>query len=105
MLVNHNLTDTDYQQIIYEKKPCKDKEGKDVEGVYNAWIWLNNPKQYNSYTTQMVKEVILAFREASNDRSVCAVVFTGVGDKAFCTGGNTREYAEYYAGNPQEYKQ
>jgi 6-oxo-cyclohex-1-ene-carbonyl-CoA hydrolase len=28
-----------------------------------------------------------------------------VGDQAFCTGGNTKEYAEYYAGNPQEYKQ
>jgi 6-oxo-cyclohex-1-ene-carbonyl-CoA hydrolase len=35
---------------------------------------------------------------------VC-VVFTGAGDKAFCTGGNTKEYAEYYAGNPQEYRQ
>ena len=44
-------------------------------------------------------------REASNDRSVVTVVFTGSGDKAFCTGGNTKEYAEYYAGNPQEYKQ
>jgi len=32
-------------------------------------------------------------------------VFTGTGDKAFCTGGNTKEYAEYYAGNPQEYRQ
>ncbi len=105
MLVNHNLTDTEYKEIIYEKKPCKDKEGKDVQGIYNAWIWLNNPNQYNSYTTQAVKEIILAFREASNDRSVSSVVFTGVGDKAFCTGGNTKEYAEYYAGNPQEYKQ
>jgi 6-oxo-cyclohex-1-ene-carbonyl-CoA hydrolase len=28
-----------------------------------------------------------------------------VGEKAFCTGGNTKEYAEYYAGNPQEYQQ
>ena len=27
------------------------------------------------------------------------------GDKAFCTGGNTKEYAEYYAGRPQEYRQ
>jgi len=53
----------------------------------------------------MVKEVILGFREASNDRSVNAIVFTAVGNKAFCTGGNTKEYAEYYAGNPQEYKQ
>ena len=25
--------------------------------------------------------------------------------KAFCTGGNTKEYAEYYAGHPQEYRQ
>jgi 6-oxo-cyclohex-1-ene-carbonyl-CoA hydrolase len=33
------------------------------------------------------------------------VVFTGAGDKAFCTGGNTKEYAEYYAGRPQEYRQ
>lgn len=34
-----------------------------------------------------------------------AVVLTGAEDKAFCTGGNTKEYAEYYAGNPQEYSQ
>ena len=26
-----------------------------------------------------------------------AVVFTGAGDRAFCTGGNTKEYAEYYS--------
>jgi 6-oxo-cyclohex-1-ene-carbonyl-CoA hydrolase len=39
------------------------------------------------------------------DRRVVACVFTAAGDKAFCTGGNTREYAEYYSGNPQEYKQ
>jgi 6-oxo-cyclohex-1-ene-carbonyl-CoA hydrolase len=36
---------------------------------------------------------------------VNAVVFTAAGDKAFCSGGNTREYAEYYAGRPQEYRQ
>ncbi|MDH4175277.1 MAG: 6-oxocyclohex-1-ene-1-carbonyl-CoA hydratase, partial [Betaproteobacteria bacterium] len=42
---------------------------------------------------------------ASNARDVSSVVFTGVGDKAFCTGGNTKEYAEYYAGHPQEYRQ
>jgi 6-oxo-cyclohex-1-ene-carbonyl-CoA hydrolase len=69
------------------------------------WITLDNPAQYNSYTTEMVKGVILAFRAASNSRDVNAVVFTGSGDKAFCTGGNTKEYAEYYAGNPQEYRQ
>ena len=34
-----------------------------------------------------------------------AVVFTGAGTRAFCTGGNTAEYAEYYAGRPEEYRQ
>ena len=105
ILKDHNLIETEYAEIIYDKRACQDLNGNPVPGLYNAWIILNNPTQYNSYTTQMVKEVILAFRQASNDRSVVAVVFTAVGDKAFCTGGNTKEYAEYYAGNPQEYKQ
>jgi 6-oxo-cyclohex-1-ene-carbonyl-CoA hydrolase len=90
--------------VIYEKRPVKDDKGQPVAGLYNAWITLSNPAQFNSYTTDMVKSVILAFREASAARDVVAVVFTGAGDKAFCTGGNTKEYAEYYAGNPQEYR-
>ncbi|MBC8266676.1 MAG: 6-oxocyclohex-1-ene-1-carbonyl-CoA hydratase [Flavobacteriales bacterium] len=105
MLNNHNLVNQEYTEILFERKPAKDFEGNEIEGLYNAWISLNNPLQYNSYTTDAVKEIVLAFREASNDRSVVAIVFTAVGDKAFCTGGNTKEYAEYYAGNPQEYKQ
>ena len=91
--------------VIYEKRPALRPDGRIVPGLFNAWIWLDNPSQFNSYTTDMVKGVIRAFRTASNARDVVAVVFTGVGDKAFCTGGNTKEYAEYYAGNPQEYRQ
>ncbi len=105
MLASHNLTEVTYKEILFEKRPCLDNKGMPVKGLFNAWIILNNPQQFNSYTTDAVKEVILAMRQASNDRSVVAVVFTAVGDKAFCTGGNTKEYAEYYAGNPQEYKQ
>ena len=91
--------------VRYEKRPAKRPDGSIAEGLYNVWIWLDNPSQFNSYTTDMVKGVIRAFRAASNARDVSSVVFTGVGDKAFCTGGNTKEYAEYYAGNPQEYRQ
>ncbi|HET6402669.1 MAG TPA: 6-oxocyclohex-1-ene-1-carbonyl-CoA hydratase [Candidatus Kapabacteria bacterium] len=104
-LINHNLVRAEYSHILFEKRPCRASTGEPIDGLFNAWIILNNPEQYNSYTTEAIKEVILAFREASNDRSVVAVVFTAVGDKAFCTGGNTKEYAEYYAGNPPEYKQ
>jgi 6-oxocyclohex-1-ene-carbonyl-CoA hydrolase len=90
--------------VLYEKRPVRGEDGKPVAGLYNVWITLNNPTQFNSYTTDMVKSAILAFRAASAARDVVAVVFTGIGDKAFCTGGNTKEYAEYYAGNPQEYR-
>ena len=94
---------TEAPSVIYEKRPILDPEGKAVEGLYSAWIILNNPKQFNSYTTGMVKGVIAGFQRASVDSSVVAAVFTAVGDKAFCTGGNTKEYAEYYAGRPNEY--
>ena len=104
-LKSHNIVEPDFKEILYEKRPCINSNGEPVKDLYNAWIFFNNPAQYNSYTTSAVKEVILAFSIASNDRSVVAVVFTAVGDKAFCTGGNTKEYAEYYSGNPQEYSQ
>jgi 6-oxo-cyclohex-1-ene-carbonyl-CoA hydrolase len=91
---------------VYEKKPLKDpKTGKEVDGLFVSWIRLNNPKQYNSYTTEMVKGVIAGFENASLDRSVVAVVFTGTGPYAFCTGGNTKEYSEYYSMRPDEYGQ
>ena len=88
---------------IYEKRPVIDPDGNEVEGLYSAWIILNNPRQFNSYTTEMVKGVIAGFQRASSDRQVVAAIFTAVGDKAFCTGGNTKEYAEYYSKRPQEY--
>jgi|SRR5690606_8217918 len=89
--------------IIYEERPVRDPDGAAVEGLHAAWIWLNNPAQYNSYTTEMVKGVIAGFQRASADRRAVAVVFTAVGDKAFCTGGNTAEYAAYYSRRPNEY--
>jgi 6-oxo-cyclohex-1-ene-carbonyl-CoA hydrolase len=106
MLKTHTLVpDGEFCEILYELRPALDPAGAAVPGLHNAWIVLNNPDQLNSYTTDAVKEIILAFRRASMDRSVVCVVFTAVGDQAFCTGGNTKEYAEYYAGNPPEYKQ
>jgi 6-oxo-cyclohex-1-ene-carbonyl-CoA hydrolase len=105
-LLNHDLSPYNPGEgVLFEKRPAQRPDGSVAEGLFNAWITLDNPAQYNSYTTQMVKDVILAFRAASNSRDVNAVVFTGSGDKAFCSGGNTKEYAEYYAGNPQEYRQ
>jgi 6-oxo-cyclohex-1-ene-carbonyl-CoA hydrolase len=89
--------------VVYEKRPVIDPKGNEINGLYHAWIHLNNPRQYNSYTTEMVKGVIAGMNRASMDNTVVMAVFTAVGDKAFCTGGNTKEYSEYYASRPPEY--
>jgi 6-oxo-cyclohex-1-ene-carbonyl-CoA hydrolase len=91
--------------VLYEEMPFDDPEGRRVEGLHAVRITLHNPEQLNSYTTEMIKAVILGMRRASNDRACVAVVFTGSGTRAFCTGGNTAEYATYYAGRPEEYRQ
>jgi len=107
---DHNLWGTEHfgtkpPCTMYEEKPIVDPSGKQIDGLFSAWITLNNPDQYNSYTTEMVKGVISGFHRAEMNRRVVAVVFTGAGDKAFCTGGNTKEYSEYYSTKPEEYGQ
>ena len=97
--------DTEKPGVVYEKRPLIDPEGNVVDKLYVSWIRLNNPNQYNSYTTEMVKGVIAGFENASLDRSVVAVVFTGTGPYAFCTGGNTKEYSEFYSLRSDEYGQ
>ena len=102
---NHDLVDHAFTHIKYAHRPVHRPGGTAAEGLHVAWIVLDNAEQLNSYTTEAIKEVILAFRRASNERACVAVVFTGAGDRAFCTGGNTKEYAEYYSGRPEEYRQ
>ena len=103
---NHDLTAPhEHAGVRYEEQPFRDPAGNWVPGLHTVRIALDNPRQHNSYTTDMVKGVIAGMRRASNDRACVAVVFTGTGEKAFCTGGNTAEYAEYYAGRPEEYRQ
>ena len=108
VLKDHNLWKEEYfgtepPNIMYELKPLVSPNGDEVDDLFSAWITLNNPQQLNSYTTKMVKGVIAGFSRASMNRNVVTVVFTGAGDRAFCTGGNTKEYAEYYSGKPNEY--
>jgi 6-oxo-cyclohex-1-ene-carbonyl-CoA hydrolase len=91
--------------IRVEHRPVHDRDGNPVPELHNVWITLDNVKELNSYTTSMLKELILGLREASNDRAAVAVILTGAGTTAFCAGGNTRQYAEVYAGHPGEYRQ
>ena len=69
----------DFKDIVYEKMP----------GV--ARVTINRPEAYNAFTTSTQDELIKAFEDAANDDTVGVVVFTGAGDKAFCTGGDAKE--------------
>lgn len=107
-LKNHDLWKDEFisgmpPTVQYELKPIVGPKGEPADGLFTAWIILDNPEQLNSYTTKMVKGVISGFHRASMDRRVVAVVFTAAGNRAFCTGGNTKEYAEYYSSRPAEY--
>ena len=76
--------------IRYEKKPILDQKGNAVDGLFSAWITLNNPSQYNSYTTEMAKGVIAGFQRASSDSSVVAAIFTGAGIRPFAPGATQK---------------
>lgn len=68
-----------------------------------ARITINRPHNYNAYSTPALQELAAAFQDASWDDSVAVVVFTGAGDRAFCTGGDVKEYQESYTRRPRDY--
>jgi enoyl-CoA hydratase/carnithine racemase len=72
-----------------------------ADGV--ATITLNRPDVHNAYTVRTLRELAAAFQEASFDDAVAVIVYTGAGTRAFCTGGDVREYAEVYTKQPHEY--
>ncbi len=59
-----------------------------------AVITINRPERYNAFRGATVEELIAAFRAAWVDKRVRAVILTGSGDKAFCTGGDVKQRAE-----------
>ena len=66
----------DFKDLIYTEK----------DGV--ATIIINRPKVYNAFSNQTAEELIKAFNMAGWNPDIGVVVLTGVGDKAFCTGGD-----------------
>jgi 2-(1,2-epoxy-1,2-dihydrophenyl)acetyl-CoA isomerase len=55
-----------------------------------CWITLNRPEAGNAITQFMRDRLAEWVRDASSDLFVRAVVITGAGDKAFCTGADLR---------------
>jgi enoyl-CoA hydratase/carnithine racemase len=81
----------DFAEVDYQKG----------DGV--ARIMINRPKAYNAYSTGALEELATAFRDATFDDAVGVIVLTGAGDRAFCTGGDVKEYADSYVPVPRDY--
>lgn len=69
----------DYTDIVYATTE---------DGI--AKIAINRPEVHNAFRPQTLIEVSHALNEAREDESVGAIILTGVGDKAFCSGGDQR---------------
>jgi dihydroxynaphthoic acid synthetase len=59
-----------------------------------AILTINRPDRYNALRGRTVDELLSAFKSAWVDPTVGAVILTGAGEKAFCTGGDQKERAE-----------
>jgi enoyl-CoA hydratase/carnithine racemase len=68
-----------------------------------ARIVINRPHNFNAYSTAALEELASAFRDATFDDAVGVIVLTGAGERAFCTGGDVKEYAEAYVATPRDY--
>jgi 2-ketocyclohexanecarboxyl-CoA hydrolase len=77
---------TIYTDILFEVKA----------GV--ARITMNRPEKYNAFRGQTCEELIDAFNRAAWDHAVGVIVFTGAGEKAFCTGGDQSAHDGGYDG-------
>jgi naphthoate synthase len=55
-----------------------------------ARITINRPEGRNAFRPQTLAELRDAFTRARDDIDVAAIIFTGAGDKAFCSGGDQR---------------
>lgn len=68
----------EYGDIVYET----------AEGI--AKITINRPEVHNAFRPQTLFELQEAFNAARDDSEVGVVIFTGAGDRAFCSGGDQK---------------
>ena len=76
----------EYQDILYAE----------ADGV--ATITINRPEKMNAFRGQTCEELIHAFNRAGWNKDIGVIVFTGAGDRAFCTGGDQSAHEGSYDG-------
>src|SRR5690554_4645010 len=59
-----------------------------------AYVTIDRPERRNALSIEVTAALIEYFTKASDDDEVWAVVLTGTGEKAFCAGGDLKQYDE-----------
>ncbi|HSG23537.1 MAG TPA: 1,4-dihydroxy-2-naphthoyl-CoA synthase [Azonexus sp.] len=67
-----------YSDILFET----------AEGI--AKITINRPERRNAFRPETVSQLIDAFHHAHHDNSIGAIILTGAGNEAFCSGGDQK---------------
>lgn len=75
-----------YQDVLYEV------------ANHVATITLNRPEVHNAFRAQTCVDLIAAFQVAGYDSDVGAIVLTGAGQRAFCSGGDQSGHDGSYEG-------
>jgi 2-ketocyclohexanecarboxyl-CoA hydrolase len=78
---------SNYEDILYDES----------DGV--ATIIINRPQVYNAFRPRTCLEMIDAFQRAGWNSEIGAIVLTGAGEKAFCTGGDQKDHDGQYGDN------
>ncbi|PKU59732.1 1,4-Dihydroxy-2-naphthoyl-CoA synthase, peroxisomal [Dendrobium catenatum] len=77
-------------------RPALDESGKEFTDIHYeksvgegiAKITINRPERRNAFGPHTIKELMRAFSDARDDSSIGAIILTGKGTKAFCSGGD-----------------
>tara|TARA_Y100000590_G_C15624360_1_gene978772 strand:- start:596 stop:1411 length:816 start_codon:yes stop_codon:yes gene_type:complete len=77
-------TSADYEDILYEER----------DGT--ATLTINRPEVYNAFRPKTVVELIDGFLTAGWKADIGAIVLTGAGERAFCTGGDQSDHDGQY---------
>ncbi|MBI3195626.1 MAG: enoyl-CoA hydratase/isomerase family protein, partial [Ignavibacteriae bacterium] len=80
-----------FKNLIYEKKN------------FRANITINRPEVHNALNLDTLLELGQVVQDAEWDDDVAVVVFTGAGEKAFCTGADMKEWNEDFSQHPSDF--
>jgi enoyl-CoA hydratase/carnithine racemase len=85
-----NPEEYQFRSIAYEKRD------------WRATITINRPHALNAIDLIAFQEISEALRDAERDDRVAAIVVTGAGDRAFCSGADLKEHFELCT-RPRDY--